>query len=129
MWVSLRRTGKMLIACESGLEKITSVKKLWTKQNIWWKNGQNGRFPFYFCRKLFLYCTLSSTSNHFGTLFWSLRNSIRAQGTLLDLHGSNGQWIWSNLIYLIKEIDIVNLIKGKYLTYWLYSTPTVWSYR
>ena len=35
----------------------------------------------------FLYCTLSSPSNHFGTLFWSLWNSIRAQGTLLDLHG------------------------------------------
>ena len=35
----------------------------------------------------FLYCTLCSPSNRFGTLFWSLWNSIRAQGTLLDLHG------------------------------------------
>ena len=35
----------------------------------------------------FLYWTLSSPSHHFGTLFWSLWNSIRAQWTLLDLHG------------------------------------------
>ena len=44
-------------------------------------------FQAYFMVSLpFLYCTLSSPSNHFGTLFWSLWNSIRAQGTLLDLH-------------------------------------------
>ena len=35
----------------------------------------------------FLHFTLSSPSNHFGTMFWSLWSSIRAQGTLLDLHG------------------------------------------
>ena len=34
----------------------------------------------------FPYCSFCSPSNNFGTLFWSLWNSIRAQGTLLDLH-------------------------------------------
>ena len=35
----------------------------------------------------FLHYTLSSPSSHVGTLFWSLWNSTKAQGTLLDLHG------------------------------------------
>ena len=35
----------------------------------------------------FLYYTLSSPSSHVGTLVWSLWNSTKAQGTLLDLHG------------------------------------------
>ena len=42
-------------------------------------------FQAYFRASLpFLQCTLSSPSHHFGTLFWSLWNSIRARGTLLD---------------------------------------------
>ena len=36
----------------------------------------------------FLHCTLSRPSTHFGTLFWSLWISIRAQGTLMDPQGS-----------------------------------------
>ena len=35
----------------------------------------------------FLHYTLSSPSSHVGTLVWSLWNSTKAQGTLLDLHG------------------------------------------
>ena len=34
IWVSLRRTGKMYIACGKGIVKNAMVKKLWPKQNI-----------------------------------------------------------------------------------------------
>ena len=35
----------------------------------------------------FLFSIFSGPSNHVGRLIWSLSNSTKAQGTLLDLHG------------------------------------------
>ena len=37
--VSIQRTGKMWITCESGVEKYASVQKLWPKQNRLWNYG------------------------------------------------------------------------------------------
>ena len=50
----------------------------------------------------FLYFTFSRPSNHVWALIWSLSNSTKAQGTLLDLHGpKNGAWeanFWRPLV-------------------------------
>ena len=39
------------------------------------------------CYFYIIHYIFSSPSNHVGTLFWSLWNSTKAQGILLDLHG------------------------------------------
>ena len=52
----------------------------------------------------FLFFIFSGPSNHVGRLIWSLSNSTKAQGTLLDLHWpQNGPWEANFLGTLVKK--------------------------
>ena len=83
--------------------------------------------------------TFSIPSNHVGTIFWSLTNSTKAQGTLLDLDGprngcqnghcnanfrgppvKKGLW-WSELVDFFIDLKTTNKLE---FTAWFGVNPT-----